>query len=130
MRKSIKIREIEGERWREEKCDERGRGLSLDRVRIKISSVLFFPPFLLFWSKRGCEGRGALHPALHVYCSRQIGAHTHTALQQPWPNTLHLCCFLSEQRRLIMLIRRNNDISKYIGHFLTQTRLHSSHIFW
>ena len=44
--KSMKIKEIEGVRWKEEKCDR--RGLSLDRVRIKISSVLFFPDSLLF----------------------------------------------------------------------------------
>lgn len=49
VRDSRKIRETEGE----EKYDERGRGLSLDRVRIKISSVLFFSSPSSYFGVRG-----------------------------------------------------------------------------
>lgn len=73
MRARIKIRQIEWERWKGEKgkYDERVGGLSLDRVRIKIYSVLFFPPFLLFWSKRSWGGACTPH-SLHYSCKCHI----------------------------------------------------------
>lgn len=54
VRESRQIRETEGE----EKYDERGRGLSLNRVRIKISSVLFFSSPSSYFAVRGVLDRG------------------------------------------------------------------------